>query len=51
MSLDTTSSRGGPSLARRALVPLPAVPHAAAVPAPRSASLRELAVTATLLYI
>jgi hypothetical protein len=51
MSLDTTSSRGGPSLARRALAPLPALPHPAAMAAPRSTSIRELAVRATLLYI
>jgi hypothetical protein len=51
MSLDTTSSRGGRSLARQALAPLPALPHAAAMPTPRPASVRELAVTATLLYI
>jgi hypothetical protein len=51
MSLDTTSSRGGPSLARRALAPLPPLPQPAAMPTRRSASLRELALTATLLYV
>ena len=51
MSLDTTSSRGGSSLARRALPALPALPQPPAMPAPRSASVRELALTATLLYI
>jgi hypothetical protein len=51
MSLDTTSSRGGPSLARRALAPLPLLPQPAVMPASRSASVRELALTATLLYI
>jgi hypothetical protein len=51
MSLDTTSSRGGPRLARRALAPRPVLPHPAAMPTPRSASVRELALRATLLYI
>jgi hypothetical protein len=50
MSLDTPSSRGGPTLARRALAPLPALPQPAVMPT-RSASVRDLAVTATLLYI
>lgn len=51
MSLDTTSSGGGRTLARRALAPLPALPQPAAMPTPRSASVRELAVTAALLYV
>jgi hypothetical protein len=51
MSLDTTSSRGGLSLARRAVAPLRALPHAAVMPARRPPSIHELAVTATLLYV
>jgi hypothetical protein len=51
MSLDTTSSRGGRTLARRALAPLPALPQPFVMPTRRSASIRELALTATLLYV
>lgn len=51
MAIDTRSSAGGPGLALRSLVALPPLPHAPRMPTPRSASPREVAVTATLLSI
>ena len=51
MALDTRSSARGSRLAHRSLAPLPPFPHALAMPTPRNASLREVALTATLLSI
>ena len=51
MTIDTRSSDPRPVLARRSLAALPPLPHAPVMPTPRSASLREVAVTATLLSI
>jgi hypothetical protein len=51
MSLDTASIPRGPTLARRSLVARRPLPHPVDMPTPRSASLGELALTATLLSI
>jgi hypothetical protein len=49
MSVDIRSSDGGRSLARRSLVPLAPLPQPAVMP--HAISMRELALTATLLYV
>jgi hypothetical protein len=51
MSLDTRSIAGRRNSAHRSLAPLPRLAHLAHMPTPRSASLGEVALTATLLSI
>jgi|GraSoiStandDraft_4_1057263.scaffolds.fasta_scaffold7332445_1 hypothetical protein len=51
MSLDTVSIAKPRSSARRSLAERPRLPHAPRMPKPRSASLGEVALTATLLSI
>jgi hypothetical protein len=51
MSLDTMSTGGASNWARRSLAVRPRLPHAPRMPKPRSASLGEVALTATLLSI